>query len=890
MAFKGVDIRQSGDRILFRVFLQDSSGVKVTSGTAALSLYELQNDGTLKSYDFNDNTFKTTALTTATVNMTHRTGNNASVNTALWTYALTTVTGFTRGNVYFACVNHSSSSPVDQVREFQYGEGAGDLAVNSSGRIDLGLWLGSAPAALSSNGYLQSMILRWLTDNAAGTPNALAGGKLDAANILRSATAQGGSISSITLDAGASAVDGFYKDCLIVILSGTGAGQPRLVMNYFGSTKILGVTPDFGVAPDVTSVFLIVSGAGTDVRALSGGITAADNCEKFFDGTGYAGTNNVIPLVTSISQIEGVDATNQIRDAILSDATRFAGANIDATINSRATQTSVDNVQNAINTIDDFLDTEVGQILTDTTALLARLTASRAGYLDNLNIGGNVASSAEATAIQNNTRAVRSVPSTIERPDSGTLALRIEFLLYDSVGNMEVPDSTPTLDVVNQAGTSRNDHLDSTTMSLVSTGRYRAIYTVQAADSLEALYFTFSSIEGASTRIYQNVAFVVDTTAVDFTAADRTKLDTLAADLTTQRATNLDNLDATISSRASQSSVDIIDGIVDTIVARVTGSVALNSDMATLLSRVTGAVALEATLTAIKGVGWSNQTLVNIYNEVVLRLLTSGYTAPANSSIATILSTTNKLDTALVLDGSVYQYTTNALENAPSGGGGGSLTLEEILDGIEEEHGAGLYTSSGASGSNTVNVTIDDGDTEIADALITIYGSNGTTIIDQKRTDNAGLAVFSLDSATYKVSVSAIPGFSSIANQTLVVSTNPQSVTYSLDSITFLEPGIEGARVVYGYLRGISLDSLEDKVVQATLNNPGSTSIESSLLLHEIRTTTTDEDGFWQLVLVMGDYFTTGDGMYLITIDGEEFGPFVVPVGAGSPVNITSLL
>lgn len=47
----------------------------------------------------------------------------------------------------------------------------------------------------------------------------------------------------------------------------------------------------------------------------------------------------------------------------------------------------------------------------------------------------------------------------------------------------------------------------------------------------------------------------------------------------------------------------------------------------------------------------------------------SDYTAPANSDLAAIKAVTDKLDTAIVLDGAVYQFTTNALENAPSGSG-----------------------------------------------------------------------------------------------------------------------------------------------------------------------------------------------------------------------------
>lgn len=40
---------------------------------------------------------------------------------------------------------------------------------------------------------------------------------------------------------------------------------------------------------------------GVNVVQVSGDATAADNAEAFFDGTGYAGTNNVIPTVTNLT-------------------------------------------------------------------------------------------------------------------------------------------------------------------------------------------------------------------------------------------------------------------------------------------------------------------------------------------------------------------------------------------------------------------------------------------------------------------------------------------------------------------------------------------------------------------------------------------------------------
>lgn len=49
-----------------------------------------------------------------------------------------------------------------------------------SGQVDLGLWLQVSPAALSTNGYVQSLIARWLTDSGGGTPNALISGRVDA--------------------------------------------------------------------------------------------------------------------------------------------------------------------------------------------------------------------------------------------------------------------------------------------------------------------------------------------------------------------------------------------------------------------------------------------------------------------------------------------------------------------------------------------------------------------------------------------------------------------------------------------------------------------------------------------------------------------------------------
>lgn len=139
--FKGIDVRQTGNQLLFRAFLQTALGALLGTGTTTLSIIELQSDGTVKSYDFNDNTFKTTALTTATLAMTHRPSNNAGTTTGVWTVALATLTGFTVGGIYVAIVNNSGAGPTDQFTTFQYGSAEGDLVV-TAGATGLGYIVG----------------------------------------------------------------------------------------------------------------------------------------------------------------------------------------------------------------------------------------------------------------------------------------------------------------------------------------------------------------------------------------------------------------------------------------------------------------------------------------------------------------------------------------------------------------------------------------------------------------------------------------------------------------------------------------------------------------------------------------------------------------------------
>jgi hypothetical protein len=78
-----------------------------------------------------------------------------------------------------------------------------------------------------------------------------------------------------------------------------------------------------------------------DAIAISGDTTAANNAESFFDGTGYAGTNNVIPTVTTTTTATNVTTVNGLAAGVITAASIAADAITDAKVASDVTIASV---------------------------------------------------------------------------------------------------------------------------------------------------------------------------------------------------------------------------------------------------------------------------------------------------------------------------------------------------------------------------------------------------------------------------------------------------------------------------------------------------------------------------------------------------------------------
>jgi hypothetical protein len=87
--------------------------------------------------------------------------------------------------------------------------------------------------------------------------------------------------------------------------------------------------------------------------------------------------------------------------------------------------------------------------------------------------------------------------------------------------------------------------------------------------------------------------------------------------------------------------------------------------------------------------------------------------------VAAIKAVTDKLDTAVELDGAVYRFTTNALEQAPTGGG---ASAADIADAVWNEASTG-HTDAGKAGAHlwtNIDAILQDTGTTLDNRLITI--------------------------------------------------------------------------------------------------------------------------------------------------------------------------
>lgn len=297
-----------------------------------------------------------------------------------------------------------------------------------------------ATGAITSSTFAGSAI-----DAAAIATDAIGSNEISAAAVAKiqlgllttshTGTAQGGTAISITLAAGASATNGLYDPGLVRIISGTGAGQTRTIIDYNGTSKVATVDKDWRTNPDATSVYEIISapnlmstnegvaaGGGASTITLNSTAVATDN---YYNGqlvvirsgvgqdqvriiSSYVGSTKV----ATVSEAWATQPTTGSAYMLMPMGKAQVVAMIPDVVNASALASdAVTEIQTglatsaALATVSGFVDTEVGAIKTVTDKLDTTLELDGAVYryttnaLEQAPTGGGAADGSGFTSI-----------------------------------------------------------------------------------------------------------------------------------------------------------------------------------------------------------------------------------------------------------------------------------------------------------------------------------------------------------------------------------------------------------------------------------------------------------------------------------------------------------
>mgnify|MGYP003440101650 FL=1 len=358
----------------------------------------------------------------------------------------------------------------------------------------------------------------------------------------------------------------------------------------------------------------------------SGAITAAKFAADAIDATALAAS-----------------AANEIRDAILTDATRFAGANIDAAVSSRAT--------NAGAAAAVWDEARAGHV---TAGTFGQGVASVVGSVGSVATGGIVAGSFAADAI-----------------DSAALATTAVNEIRDSI----LSDSTPFQGArIDAAVSSRATNAgaaaavwDEVRASHVTAGTFgQGVASVQGN-----VTGSTASIGAGGIAAAAFAASAIDSAALATSAVNEIR-DSILSDSTPFQGARID---ATISSRASQTSLDpVIAAVIEHTFTVGTGS-------------TTTVVNTDAT----QATGFFDGMVVVIRHSTgnVARAVTSYNTTNGAFTVSTLPFTPTNGDTFYVL-GNVASSAT-------------SLTVGAIVNGVWDEARAS-HTTAGTFGQGAASV------------------------------------------------------------------------------------------------------------------------------------------------------------------------------------------
>ena len=398
------------------------------------------------------------------------------------------------------------------------------------------------------------------------------------------------------------------------------------------------------------------------------------------------------------------------------------------------------------------------------------------------------------------------------------------IMTYTSAGVLVDADSVPTV-VVYKNGTLTADVVTVTKRS-ATTGIYDAYYN--PASEAEGDCFTIQETATISSQAYVqswNFEVLAAERGTDNASTFDASTDAVTTDAASRTASQADV--SALATSASIAGLNDFDPAADTVLNVTNVSVcASNSDM----RGTDGANTVAPDNAGITANGTAISALNNITVQEVWDALTAGSYVSGSFGERLLVSQgthrtvqvtgshhvaadvhevqsdglTNSTEIAgiwstLVADGAVYQFTSNALENAPSG----SVSIPAIVDAVWDEERTGHTTANtfgyfldaqvsgaGSGGSGLYQITVrveDSSNNALQGARVNVDGTTLTLT-----TGSSGEIVFNLDSGVYLLNVSPPAGYTTPLGQVVTVTTADLSETFTLVGSGTCSPGWVG--------------------------------------------------------------------------------------------------
>ena len=389
------------------------------------------------------------------------------------------------------------------------------------------------------------------------------------------------------------------------------------------------------------------------------------------------------------------------------------------------------------------------------------------------------------------------------------------IMIYTDAGVLVDADSTPTV-AVKKNGTAVADVVTVTKRS-ATTGIYDAYYN--PASEAEGDCFTIEETATISAQAYVqswNFEILAAERGTDNASTFDSASDTVTTDAASRTASQADV--SALATSASIAALNDFDPASDTVSNVTTVAVVTNAVVTDAASRTASQADVSALATSSEINSLNNITVQQIWDSLTSGSYISGSFGErmlvSQGTHRTVQVTgshhvaadvhevqsdglTNSTEIAgiwstLVADGSVYQFTANALENAPSG----SVSIPDIVDAVWNEGRAGHTTantfgyfldaqvsSAGSGGTGLYQSTVrveDASNNSLQGARVNVDGTTLTLT-----TNSSGEVTFNLDSGVYLLDVSPPANYDTPISQVLTVTNvDPSDTVFTLTTTT----------------------------------------------------------------------------------------------------------